>query len=84
MISSIVLLLPNTDKLLANNTVMVNWYSTTSIVLKCRLSFTSVAYIQDHFYLDSFLEANTMSPDQTVSLSLIWVHIVCKIGYIRT
>ena len=39
----------------------------------------SVAYTQVHFRLDFFMEANTMNPDQ--GSSLIWVHIVCNIGY---
>ena len=39
----------------------------------------SAAYIQVHFRLDFFMEANNMNPDKTAPLrsSLIWVHIVC-------
>ena len=36
-----------------------------------------------HFRLISIIEANNMNPDQTAPnrSSLIWVHIVCIIGY---
>ena len=40
----------------------------------------SAAYIQVHFKLDFIMEANTMNLYQT---ALIWVHIVCNIGYSR-
>ena len=42
-------------------------------------------YIQMHFRLDCFIEENNMNPDQTVPFgsSLIRVHIVCNIGYLR-
>ena len=39
-------------------------------------AFTSAAYIQVHFRLDLLMEANKGS-------SLIKVHIVCNIGYLR-
>ena len=29
------------------------------------------------------MEANNINPDQT-GISLIWVHIACNIGYLRT
>ena len=43
----------------------------------------SAAYIQMHFRLDLIMEANTMNSDQTTPKwsSLIWVDIVCNIGY---
>ena len=50
--------------------------------LKLCLLFTSAAYIQVYFRLDFIMDANTMNPDHTAR-SLIWVHIICKIGYIR-
>ena len=40
----------------------------------------SAAYIQVHFRLDLFMEAN----EPWSGSSLIWVHIDCNIGYIRT
>ena len=46
----------------------------------------SAAYIYKcTFRLDLTMEANTVNFDQTYSLenSLIWVHIVCNIGYLR-
>ena len=38
------------------------------------------------FRLDYFMEANNMNPDQTAPFlsSLIWVHVVCNLGYQRT
>ena len=39
-------------------------------------------HLQVHFKLDFFMKANNMNPDQTGS-SLIWVYIVCKIGYLK-
>ena len=41
----------------------------------------SVAKIQVHFRLHFIMEANTINPERR---SLIWVHIVCNIGYLRT
>ena len=40
-------------------------------------------YIQVHFRHDIFTEATNMNPYQTAQ-SLIWVHIVCNIGYLST
>ena len=41
----------------------------------------SAPYIQVHFRLDSFMEANNMNPDQiALKSSLIWVHIVCYVA----
>ena len=38
--------------------------------------------INVHFRLLLIMEANTMNPDQTApKSSLIWVHIVCNIGF---
>ena len=56
---------------------------------KCCLLFTTAAYIQANFRLDFSMEVNTMNPDQTAPFgprlrsSLIWVHIICNIGYLR-
>ena len=46
----------------------------------------SAAYIEVHFRLDFFMEANNMNPNQTATKEqfLIWVHIVFNIGYLRT
>ena len=33
--------------------------------MKTSSAFTSAAYIQTHFILDLFMEANNMNPDQT-------------------
>ena len=43
----------------------INPYPAHIFVLKCFLLFTSAAYIQVHFRLDFFMEANNMDPDQT-------------------
>ena len=44
----------------------------------------SAAYIQVHFRLDFFMEGYNIKPDQTApGSSLIWVYIVCIIGYLR-
>ena len=51
----------------------------TRRAIKCRLLFTSAAYIQIHLKLDFIMEANTMNPDQTAPK----VHIVCNMGYPR-
>ena len=56
-------------------------------VLKMLSAFTSATYIHALVKLDFFMEANTMNPDQTacsIRSSLIWVHVVCNIGYPRT
>ena len=37
------------------------------IVLKMLSAFMSAAYIQVHFRLDFFMEANNMNPDQTAA-----------------
>ena len=42
----------------------VNPYPATIFSLKMLSAFTSVIYIQVHFRLDFFMEANNMSPDQ--------------------
>ena len=52
----------------------------TRRAIKCRLLFTSAAYIQIHLKLDFIMEENTMNPDQTAPK----VHIVCNMGYPRT
>ena len=45
----------------------------------------SAAYMQAHCRLDVFMESNNMDPDQTApGSSLIWVHIACYIGHVRT
>ena len=48
-----------------------------------------VPYIQVNFRLDFFIGANNTNSDQTApkgskGSNLIWVHIVCNIGYLRT
>ena len=53
---------------------------------KCHLLFTSAAYIQVLFSLDFIIEAYTMHPDQIAHWGqsyLIWVNIVCNLGYPR-
>ena len=40
-------------------------------VLKMLSAFMSAAYIQVHFRLDSFIEANNMNPDQTAPLGAV-------------
>ena len=62
----------------------VNHFSAISFVLEFLLFFTSAANIQNHLKLYFFLEANYMNHDQSAPLSLILVHIVCYIGYVRT
>ena len=39
---------------------------------KCRLLFTSAAYIQVHFRLNFIMEATTMNPDQTAPMEAVW------------
>ena len=41
-------------------------------VWKFCLLFMSAAYIQVHFRLDFFMEANNMNPDQTALLGVDW------------
>ena len=40
--------------------------------LQCHLLFTFAAYIQVHFRLDVFMEANIMHPDQTAPKGAVW------------
>ena len=67
---------------------VLNPYPANVFVLKMLPAFVSAAYILAHFRLDFFMEANTTNPDQTapngLGSSLICVHIVCNIGYLRT
>ena len=52
---------------------------------KVKFEKNFAAYIQVHFRLDFFMAANNMNTDQTApKSSLICVHIVCNIGYLRT
>ena len=66
-----------------NYDVIRNWERFETGPLTVLLNLPSIQYIQVHFRLDIFLETHTMNPCQTAP-SLIWVHIFCNIGYIRT
>ena len=61
----------------------VNPFHAKFFVLKMSVFFRSATYIEVHFRLDFVIESNTMNPDPLGS-SLIWVHIVCNIGYQST
>ena len=44
---------------------------------KCCLLFAPAAYIQVHFRLDFFMEANNAIPDQTAPKVAVWSGLYC-------
>ena len=59
----------------------IKTYSYNIIFVKKILSAYYICCIYSDALQNSFaMEANTMNPDQTAPLNLIWVHIVCKIA----
>ena len=64
---------------------MLQKYDMITVILTLKrpifscLLFASAAYIQVCFWLEFIMVTKKMNPDQTAPL--IWVHIVCNIGY---
>ena len=71
-----------------NWSILEKKYDMKTVILTLKLPIfsclllASAAYIQVRFRLEFIMVTKKMNPDQTAPL--IWVHIVCNIGYLRT